>query len=177
MFFTLAKLKGGKWQHSSIIFIKFVDLWVSWKHKGLKRAFCSLFPNFPFLWGNSYSNTAGEFILVTQTDVSNHNLPTKVFILKKEDVALSNFIAVRSSLLGFLYFFSKKIKVFKLDKNNNCSQKSFLVDSIKLLCRLDKFFSFCFFFRRTEEWERVLIPFKIHFSTLQFLLKLSCSPI
>ena len=124
MFFTLAKLKGGKWQHSSIIFIKFVDLWVSWKHKGLKRAFCSLFPNFPFLWDNSYSNTAGEFILVTQTNVSNHNFPTKVFILKKEEIALSNFIAVRSAndnVLNILpcdilvfFFFGEKKTVLKL---------------------------------------------------------------
>ena len=63
---------------------------------------------------------------MTQTDVSNRNLPTKVFILKKEEIALSNFIAVRSAndnVLNILpynilvFFFSEKKNSFQVRQN------------------------------------------------------------
>ena len=50
--------------------------------------------------------------MVTQTDVSNRNLPTKVFILKKEEIALSNFIAVRSANDNVLNILPYNILVF-----------------------------------------------------------------
>ena len=49
---------------------------------------------------------------MTQTDVSNRNLPTKVFILKKEEIAFSNFIAVRSANDNVLNILPYNILVF-----------------------------------------------------------------